>query len=888
MSAPRPLGSWVYRALLLAYPREFRDAHGREATETFVLLLGETSGLGPRINLWMRTIRSVVIDGMRERGFGSPRSRPSAGRWMAAAGRLRQSVRNGLRQWVRSPVHAVVATVSLAVGIGVAVAVLNVMLTLFVRPAVPGASSSLGVVGVWRDGNIQWSMAPGQVDRLSQRTRSFVALAGERFGWAWVTGVGPSLELEGSLVTFNYFDVLGLTPAIGRVFHEQDRASTATHSVAIISHRLWTDHFGAAVSVLGQTIEVNGQPVEILGVAPRGFRGPFQAQARDIWIPHELGHLTGQGAAGTLFRSGGTFEVIGRRGKGVSRIQAEEELLGLIRDGGPAEVISGVVVQHVRGVHPEQRSDLAETGRVALGIAGVLLTLTCINLGGLLYSRHLSRYKELSVRCALGGTRRGLVAELCAENLVVAVAAAGVSLVAAAAGQRLVANWFAYGFPGLHLPLTPTVAGLAMGLSVMVVLAFTIIPALLSTRSAPLAGLNERRPSSEGYRHTSRMQAGIAAAQVALSLMLVTGAAVMAASVSATLSVGGSDSDSILHYRLRPSRAGYTPQASLDYFAGLLADLDRVELVETAGLARVGVGRDWCCPLAVAYADQPGAVIRKVENNSVTAGFFDMLHIPLEAGRLFDATDTPASPPVAIVNRALADLLWPSASAVGQRLRTGEDDDVEVVQVVGVVATTHPSRSAEDPVPYLYLNFWQTKSVDGRLFVRVRGATGPAGRRLQAVLTGAGSGVHIGQVGTLADRIALGLAPQLALSGVLRASAGAGVVLSALGVYSLLSVSVRRRRRDDAIRLALGASRGAIVIGVLATGVRILGPGIALGVGLAWMQSRLLSGYIFGIQALDPMILGGATLAILIVGLLALGLPARRAAAVQPADVLRG
>jgi len=870
----------IYRALLLAYPRAFRRDHAREAAETFVELYHDTRGRKARAALWLRTVAIVIRDGLRERSRGwRQRRRPGA-----VLAQVARDARIGVRQWRRTPAHVIVATASLARGVGVNVAVINLMLTVFRQPPVAADPARLVAVGAARDGDVDWTFGPDEARALSSQTSTLTALAAERFGWVWLTGGSEPVELQGSLVSFDYFDVLGLTPAAGRLFHAGDRPTTGSHAVIVISHALWRSRFAGDRGVVGRVVEVNAQRVRIVGVAAEGFRGLYAGRAYDLWMPHDLRDVGGTGETYALLRSGGRFELVGRLAPGRQIDEARVELATLLARGAPPEEpVPRVVVETPRGVHPASGEVLLGTPRLAFGAAAVLLLLTCLNLGGLVLSRNLARRRELAVRLALGGTRGGLVLQLCAETVVVAVVAAAIGLMAAAWIQQLVARWYAYNLPGLSLAMNPTVVGLTLVLAAATTVAFSLLPAWLASRASPMTGLRAQAVAVTLSGRGARGRQLLLVVQVALSLMLVAAAAVMSRSLTMALASAGAHPAEVLHYRLRPSRAGYDEAAARRYHDDLLDRVRRVPGVVDVALARVGTDRGWCCPLPMAPADDPALVLPRVDNNHVTPAFFDALGVEVIAGRAFTAGDRPGSTPVVIVSRALASRFWPDATPIGRRLRAGDRE----YEVAGVTADVHAGDVGAGPVPYAYFAYWQLGQPDGRLFVRVAPGVASVAREVLAAVVAAGPDVHVGQVGTLAERAALIYAPQRAMAHLLRGCAIAALLLSALGLYAQLSIAVARRRRESAIRLALGACVRDVSRRVVGDGLRIVGVGLVIGLAGAWAQAPLLERFLFGVRPVEPVFLLAAVLLLAMVGLVAAAVPAHRASRVDPVRLLR-
>jgi hypothetical protein len=377
----------------------------------------------------------------------------------------------------------------------------------------------------------------------------------------------------------------------------------------------------------------------------------------------------------------------------------------------------------------------------------------------------------------------------------------------------------------------------------------------------------------------------IVVAQVGLSLALVATAVVMAKSVEDLLASGGERASEVLHLRLRPSRVGYDIAAAKRYHERLLAEAAAVPGVRSVALARVGPDRGWCCGVSVAL---PGRGAERdldelrVDHNHVSADYLRTLRIPVLRGRDFAPGDVAGAPLVAIVNRALAERLWPGADALDRRMLAGGRE----YQVIGVVPDLLAPRPGEAAVPYLLLALGQHELVDVRLYARLHDEAA-ARRALRDTVVAVDPAVHVGQEGTLRERTLLQHAEERTLAGVLRVCAVLSLALGALGLYAQVAQSVSRRTREMGLRLALGATARRVTGMVVGQGMALVGAGVALGLIVASLQGRLLAAYLHGVSAREPSLLLAAVLVVVAVGAIAAYLPARRASRVDPWRVLR-
>jgi len=520
-----------------------------------------------------------------------------------------------------------------------------------------------------------------------------------------------------------------------------------------------------------------------------------------------------------------------------------------------------------------------------LAVAGALLLITCLNLAGLLLARNVGRQHEFATRRAIGATRGSLVAQLLTEALVLAGAAGVVGVASAAWSQRLLESWYAYALPGLRLQLDSGSLFLLLAFIVGSAVALGLVPAWSVSRQGMGGVLHGAR--GDGARAglaSTRALSTLVVGQVALSLMLLMGAAVMLQTVENILAAAGGDPDGVVHYRLRPSRVGYTPDNARVYQERLLTDVGAIPGVRSVALARVGPDPGWCCPIPVRLpGDVPDGTRLMVDNNHVTPEFFDTLQIPILRGRGLRDADGPGAPRVAIVNEALAARLWPAQQALGKRLVAGENE----YEVIGVAPNLIAVPAGQSPHPYVWLAYWQGDLVDARLYARVAGAGAAMVQEVRAGIVAIDPAVHIGQETTLAERTRLSMASEQVLLGVLRTCAVVAMLLTALGLYGQLSLSVGQRRREIGVRMALGASRAGVARREIHRALATVGIGLAAGLVATWGQAQLLRAYATGVAALDASLLAASCLLLLAIAAVAAFLPARRAARVDPMCALR-
>jgi predicted permease len=499
-------------------------------------------------------------------------------------------------------------------------------------------------------------------------------------------------------------------------------------------------------------------------------------------------------------------------------------------------------------------------------VTACVLAIACANLAGLLLARGESRRAEIALRLSLGASRGRIVRQLLTETVLLSVSGGVLGLGLAIYGCRLVERFFGYHLPDMRLSLDWPVAGASMVLSVVTGVAFGLAPAMRATRLGLAAGMRERQIAGSFP----------VAAQIALSVVLLVCAGLLLQTTRALFVRPGVDPERIAHFRLRPSRLGYSLERARTYQREILRRLQAVPGVESAVLARVPPDRGWCCPIEVA---RPGERPFEVEQNEVIPGFLSAMGIGVLQGRDFLDGDRD----VAVVNQALAARLWPGQSAVGQEIRVGGLPHV----VIGVAAASHPQRPGESPHPYLYLPMWSRDAKDPRLFVRVNGQAAPMLEALRREVVAVDSEVHVGQDSTLAGRTALSHQRERLMAATLEFAGGSALVLSAIGLYGLMAYQVSRRTREIGIRMAVGARAGQVALWTMRWALTVTGAGLAAGLLAAWQATRLLEGFLFGVAPRDPTTFAAASLVLAVVSVTASVLPAWRAARLEPAVALR-
>lgn len=806
-------------------------------------------------------------------------------------------LRFALRRLLREPWFAAVAILILAVGIGACTAMFSIVQAVLLRPF--GVDAPDRVAMVWTR-STQHS-AIGELSYkhyldLRARARTFddVAILGS-VNWSGTIhiGAGEPLRVPCTAVSATFFDVLGARPLLGRTFHPEDDDRSAPR-VLVLSHALWSQHFGADPNVIGRNVvvreEASAEPFEIIGVMPAEFFFPRGAQ---YWTPAapRLARMAQRGTApmALFFDQLNVFYGIGRLAPGSSRDNAAAEA-GVVL--GELAVLTPVL-DHIFG--------RARPALIALMVAVVVVLLVaCVNVAGLLFARGTSRMREMAVRAALGAERGRLLRQLMTESALIAIAAAIAGIGAAALGLDALVALSPADIPRLD---ATALDGRVLAFAIVVVIGTTLLIGL-----APAAHLS--RPSiasalkgaASGIAHDSaraRTRRGLIALQVAATLVLVVAAGLCANSFArlARLDLGFDPAD-VLTFRINGLEARYTSrQQRHDAIEQLLSRVERLPNVAAAGAifqrpfehGPIGIDSDF---VLEGQVDSPGTRAQNPMLNyePVTPGYFRAMGIRFVRGRNFDAGDREDAPGAVIVSEAMAARVWPGQDPIGKRLRTDGPDDqgrpAPWQSVVGVVATVR-YREIETPRFDLYVPLRQAESDVQHFTVRTTGDPMPLAPAIAAEIASFDKALSARDVTTMDAIVRRTRGPWRFNMLVFSAFGAVALALAASGLFALVAYEVTQRSREIGLRMALGATRGHVVRLMIAHGAGPAAAGLAIGMVISLFSARLLSGLLFDVRATDPATFAGVIALLLIVTLVASYIPARRAARIDPLIALR-
>jgi len=802
-----------------------------------------------------------------------------------------QDLRYAMRGMRRSPAFTVAAVLTLGFGTGTISTVFTLANTMFFRDLPVERSDRVVVVQATRrhGRSAGWVAYPDYV-HFRDQSKTLEGLAAH-YSTApfFVTAQNRAQEVNGAVVSANFFPLLGLRAALGRFFRPEEDRVPDRDRVAVLSYELWRDWFGSSPDALGATLKINGTAFSVIGVAPQTFRG-VTVQPSDIYIPTMMGRA-GYRWCEDAFATGCTvFNMIGRLRDGYTVEQARAEMVTLVpppwanaKDGEN----TGITVFHARGVqHPDiVRSSEVRFIELLACVAGILLLVCCVNLAGLLIARNSARTREFAIRASLGAGTMRLTRQLITESLLLAVSggALGIVLSLALTGQ-VNSMFYSLNVEGrpLYYNFTPALRVILAVVGISIVAGFLagVIPALTAIRGDAAGNLKRQSSKIAAGQRFGRWLVGTQAG-VAVALAVVAG--LLTISAHGLIAGTNFEASQVALMRLRLRLLKYTPENAQRFVRAAMERLVTVPGVESASLFGRGgalLGGD----AQVSLPEWPDSRALECRHIEVGPRYFETLRIPVLRGREFDQHDRGETLPVAIVNETLAHRFWPAGTVIGARLMVNRRPH----QVVGIVKDVPLETRGSPPRPYVYTPFWQNPAqVDAQLCMRVRGDPAAMLPTLVREVNRVNPDVPIDETLTLPMQMAGSISSVRITAGFVSYAAVLAVVLSAIGLYGALVFSVSRRTKEIGIRMAVGAKPAEVLRMVIREGMAVILMGVAAGVGLAMAATGVIRHLLFGSGAADPLVYAGAVLVMSCVGLLASWIPARRAASVEPVVALR-
>jgi predicted permease len=821
---------------------------------------------------------------------------------------LVQDVRYGVRLLARNPLFTLTASLSLAICIGANTAMFTVANRLLFRDPAGVANPDRLVDIAPTDGRklIQPVVPTRVYEELRQRTTLL-----DVYGFSFdphplsMRTDGAAERIFGTFVSSSYFPVLGVLPAAGRLLGSAGIDTEGTSAFVVLNHVFWKRRFNADPAIVGRTLQINGHPMMVAGVAGEGFNGTSLVLA-DIWLPATM--------AGVLQTSGSTSLMLGGRLRAdvsFAQAAAEIDVIGRSLDMGRLPRPSPPGTHELRGfglrldeasaVPPIIRTPAAAFLSLLVGVTCVVLAIACANVAGVLLARGAARRREIAVRLAMGAGRGRLIRQLLTETAILfSVAGAAGLLLARILTSLLVRLVPALPVPvDLSMPLDARVAAFTAGLSLVAAILSGLVPARLASKADVVTAL---KADSQGFSDRMRLRSAFVLAQIAFSVLLVVAAGLLARAMLQTTVVDlGYEPKGVEVASLNLSLGRYTESTGPRVVHDIV---DRVRA--RPGVANAAAATIWpsgpqirmCCGVTVPGVTPPnGQPFLEPSWNVVAPGYFATLRIPLLGGRDFSERDRRGTEPVTIVSRKAAREYWPGEEAVGKYVlwhkgsnlisvdpAQRKPPNVVRLSVVGVVGDV--KSGGRVPPPVLYVPYAQEYRSDVSILARAEGD-----RRLAAEISGVVASIdpNLPVVSSRGlDQFTGPVQFQLRISAGVAAAVGAlGLLLAAIGIYGVTAFMVARRTREIGIRLAIGAQRSDVMAMVLKQGMSLVLAGSAIGLALAAASSRVLVRLLFGVPPLDPLTFGLAAVLLSSVGLAACYVPARRAMRISAVDALR-
>jgi putative ABC transport system permease protein len=812
---------------------------------------------------------------------------------------LLQDLRYAVRGLSRSPGFTVVTVLTLALGIGANTAIFSYVDATWLRP-LPARDPGrlMRIFTSEHDATGEHARGPSSyidyMDVRSQATAFSDVLAFEGRG-ALLYGPETVTELRVEVVSPNYFTALGIQPVLGRVFTDAEAAALAEHPGVVISYELWRQQFGGDPATVGRQVRLTNAHVTLLGVAPRGFRGIDLHTSVDVWVPPPVWSLMGGGsglAPEFTMRGNRRRDILARLKPGISLEQAQAEL----------DTIGARLARQYPDTNKESRftaareidtrgEDVARQGRILLLIALAIALIAAANLANLQLGRAETRRRETATRLALGGGRFRLLRERMTESLLVSVIGTACALLAA--------KWVITVLPTLSASGLISEGGYDFRLDARALLFTTAIAAgttillglapVFQGFDADVGEMLRGGTTVGGTRRGARVRDALVVGQVAASLVLLVAAGLLVKTFANLEAVrpGFNPRQNVLMLYVVPELARRSDAQLHAYYnevqerLGALPGVQQASLVQRVPFSPFlsGAEREIVVP---GVEPPPGRTGFRINFDVVARGYFSLMGTRLLQGRVFSSVDGPQTTRVVIVNDTMARRFWPEG-AIGRHLRIGNTD----YEIVGTVEDTKWESVTETPRSLLYFPMTQQESDSVTILLRTAGDPAALVKAARAELHRIDPNVPLLSATTLREHMDYTLKDEHNRARLVSAFAGLGLSIAAVGLYGVLAFVVARRTREIGVRIAIGAAPATIFRLVLDYAVRRVAAGLAVGIVIALALRKVIAGLLYGVTAGDPVTFVGVVLLLVVVGLVAALVPARRATKVDPIVALR-
>jgi macrolide transport system ATP-binding/permease protein len=809
---------------------------------------------------------------------------------------LVQDLRYGLRQLGRSPGFSSLAILCLTLGIGANTAVFSWIEGILFRPypAVAHQERLLALAGTARGETgatgISW---PDFLDLQRGCTLC------DAFFVSKITGstlnIGERAEIAtGSIVSANYFDAIGVHPALGRGFAPGEDVGSNAHPVAVISHQFWRNRFKSDPQIIGKTQRLDNIPYTIIGVAPQGFYGTFVGWAMDFWVPASMEETFESGGYKLEDRGARWIEAYVRLKPGVTRAQAQEEISAIAtrleHDYSATNRGRSIRLWPLWQTPFNNAGTLLPTLEIMLAVGAFVLLIACANVGNLLLVRSFARRHEMTVRLAIGASRIRLLKQLLTEGLILSTLGA--------AGGLLVAYWCRHALV-LLLPVRSGVAmylpgeidwrvmSLSAGICLIATLIVGLVPAF-QARNIDLAGaLKVEATGVVGSRGTAWVRSSLVVFQVCLSFVLLVGAALLLQSLQKIrITSPGFSTTNVVKTGVSLITAGYDVPRAKTFQQDLIARVRALPGVQSAAFASMtplGYRSYSSTPIAVDGYQPPLVEQPTVDYNQVSPDYFPTLGIPLLSGREFTRADDENAQLVAIVNQTMAARYWRDQNPIDRRLQVKG----RWVRVIGVAADSKYASMRESPKPFFYVPLLQDFEREPVFYIRSIQPLQSVSAALLREVHALDGNLALYEMITLQEQVDRSTSPQLVAVTLVSILGGLALLLAAVGLYGVMSYAVAQANRELGLRMALGADAADLFRRVISRGLRLTAVGVLCGATAGLALTRLFGKLLYNVSPNDPLAFALAVAVMTITSVAACLLPAWRATRTDPARVLR-
>jgi predicted permease len=808
--------------------------------------------------------------------------------------RFWQDVRYGLRQLSRNSGFAAVAILTLALGIGANTAIFSIINATFLRPIpLPGADR----IYIVRRANNQiggYSLSVPIYLAWKQTEAPFEAFGLLTYSEdVTLTGEAEPERFHARGLTPEMFEVTGVQPALGRAFQKEDSVSGAPR-VVILSDSLWRRKYSADPGIVGRSITINGSSRMVVGVMPADFQLPVMgARTAQIWLSVQLPATSQNPSYGGLLG-------IGRLKPGVNPAQAEAALtpaLQSLQSQFP-KMIGKNEVAWVQPVRDYLTKAAGTMPLLLLGAVGFVLLIGCANVANLLLARSTTRKREIAVRTALGASRGRLIRQLLTESVMLGLMGGLLGVFVCYASFQYILSLVPSSLVRVgDIQMDATVLGFTILLSLFTGLVFGLIPALQSSYADLHGTLKEGSAGAGTGRRRGKLRSALVACEVGLSLVLVTGAALLCQSFLGLLHVKtGFNTQNVLSFGVSlPSKPFDTPEKSVAFFDSSAARFGFLAGVKEVAYAMNSPLQGGAPDALFTIEGDPAREGKSydAEFRFVNPEYFHALGIPLVRGRGITATDTAASEQILVINQEMAKKFWPGQDPIGQRIwfgkPMGSGAEPGPRTIVGVVGDVRDMTLSEPPAETMYMPFAQGRGGLSQAVFILHAARDPRVLipAIRNIIHESAPNLPLGTAQTMDEAMSASLTSERFTTTLLVIFGAMALLIATVGVYGVISYSVAQRTHEIGIRVALGASRGRVLVMILGQGLRLAAAGIATGLVASYWLTKLLTDLLYGVKASDPLTFVAVSLALMVVALAACWIPARRATRVDPLTALR-